>query len=324
MVQIEKTKAADRGQSTHQAGTVFRVTVYLLGITSIVTLVNIVLAIALNAWQMYALTAVVFAFGLVALLGLRLIRAGHSHRAVKLIIGGTLVTFLAAGLLVAGSGLVLSIGLILWVAAVATQTLPVKQSSWAIIASIVVGGIILLIDQFNPSYRLSFPLLQNFLLAIIVILLLIYVAFIARQFSSYTLRTKLIISFLALSVLAVGTIAFFATQTTTAALTENVGNNLKDLTEARALNIGDLMLRQVDAMRSLTLSRELRDRVILANKSYGTTNPEQIRAKMAELDQKWIAAAAEGDFDDGGSHVFPGGQLEKLLLVGSHVYHAGN
>jgi len=118
---------------------------------------------------------------------------------------------------------------------------------------------------------------------------------IARRFGGYSLRTKLIAAFLIMSVLAVGAVAFFANRSTTAALTTSVGGNLKRLTDSKALNIGDLMARQLDALRSLSLSRELRDRLILANTSYGS-NPEEIRAELDELHQEWVASENDSDF----------------------------
>ena len=70
---------------------------------------------------------------------------------------------------------------------------------------------------------------------------------------------------------------------------------MKGLTDSKALNIGDLMVRQLDALRSLSLSRGLRDRLILANSSYGT-DPEGIQTRLGELDQEWATSEDDTDF----------------------------
>ena len=111
------------------------------------------------------------------------------------------------------------------------------------------------------------------------------------RFRSYTLRTKLIAAFLMVSLISVATVTFFTNRATTAALTEQVGSDLKNLANSNALATGNLLARQVDALQSLSLNRTLRDKINVANTEVYVGDPDVIQAKLEELDSQWRTAA---------------------------------
>ncbi len=118
---------------------------------------------------------------------------------------------------------------------------------------------------------------------------------IVRQFANYSLRAKLIIIFLLISLLSVGTIAFFANRTITQTITEQAGENLQKLAASQALVVGDLIGLQVEILRSLSLSRNIKTRLLLANAQYGNSQAEII-SKLEGLDKAWRAADDESNF----------------------------
>jgi len=261
-----------------------------------IAIVTLVLAFFAGAWQLYTMAGVVWALVIVGFVGIGLIWRGRRKLGVWLIIGGLPVTLVGVVFLISGAGLLLAAIMLALTSMAATQTLPETEAREAIVISVIGGIGVVLLDLYGPAYRLATPdVLQNVMSIVAAILILAYGISIARQFGSYSLRTKLIVAFLLISLLAVSAVAFLANRSTNDALTKNVGGNLKQLTDSKALNIGDLMLRQLDALRSLSLSRELRDRLILANTSYGV-DPEKIQARINELDRQWVIAESDSDF----------------------------
>src|SRR6266508_4075529 len=111
-----------------------------------------------------------------------------------------------------------------------------------------------------------------------------------RLFADSSLRTKLLVTLLAVTALSIGTIGFLTNQTTQAALADDVGDRLHDLATLKAQAVGDLLTRQVDTLQAFGLSKLVQDAVEEADKAY-KTDPAAIPAAMAQLDQQWQAAA---------------------------------
>jgi len=107
-----------------------------------------------------------------------------------------------------------------------------------------------------------------------------------------TLRAKLVVTFLAVSLLILGLVTWLATYTTSTALAEKTGNTLQSLANARALATGDLLARQIDSLQTLSLNHILQAATEKQNDSY-QGNPAKIQSDLMELDQTWWLAAAD-------------------------------
>src|SRR5262245_55581706 len=66
----------------------------------------------------------------------------------------------------------------------------------------------------------------------------------SRLFNDRSLRTKLILGFLAVALLSVGGVALLSSRATQEALTKQVGENLHSLASSRAHALGDELDRQ--------------------------------------------------------------------------------
>jgi GAF domain-containing protein/HAMP domain-containing protein len=121
--------------------------------------------------------------------------------------------------------------------------------------------------------------------------------FIVRQFGNYSLRTKLIIAFVLVTLVSVGTMTFIINRVIQTELTRTVGANLKVVANSQASVIGDLMVTQVDILSALSVRKTVIDKVKLSNGSY-TGDSAAIQAGIDQLDQQWRAAdAANNDAD---------------------------
>ncbi len=128
-------------------------------------------------------------------------------------------------------------------------------------------------------------------------LFLAYVAIVAPRFHNYSLRTKLIVAFLAVTVLSVGALAFFTERTNRARLTQNVGENLTGVANAKALAVAESLAKHLESLQAFGLSNVVQDRVEAANSAYAG-DPAAIQAEIQQLDQQWRAADAANDDAD--------------------------
>jgi GAF domain-containing protein/HAMP domain-containing protein len=295
MVQTKNLQSTDVG-ATSDSRNVLWIALSRVGSDVVLAAIALVLAFQTGDWQLYMMAGIGWGVVIVGLIGLAFIWRGRQNLGMWLIIGDLPVAFFLVTSLVSGLGILLGLVAIILTSLAASQTLPTNQARGAIILGAVSGVLVIVLDLFGPDYRLAAPLaLQNVLLVVAGVLIFLFAIATARHFPYYSLRTKLIVAFLAVSILAVGIIAFFTNQATTTALTKIEGDNLKTLADTRALNIGDLMIRQLDALRSLSLSREIKDKLVLANNSYGA-NPAEIQARLDVLEQQWITAQDNSAF----------------------------
>ena len=92
---------------------------------------------------------------------------------------------------------------------------------------------------------------------------------IVHQSERIRLQTKFILAFLFVSLFAVTSVAYVTNYTTSRALIDAVGNDLKNLSNSQGVAVGDLLLHQVELLQSLSLNEILINKANLANALYG-------------------------------------------------------
>ena len=278
----QPTEAASRARHTN------RISVITALAMLVFTLYNVYTASLTPTWQQYTHIGLTAAVGVVAALSAWLSRRGRSNLGIGLLIGVIWLALFIAPFTVAGLGSALGLAAILMTSGLAGLTLPTRPARWAISGSVFVGLLIFLNDLFGPERpsAVSPPVVFGLLFGII----LIYSVFVARQFRNYSVRTKLIAAFLVVTVVAVGAIAFFNSRSTTAALEEQLGNNLRSLADSLAISIGGELIRQVDLLRTLAAGRPLQASLSTANMFRTAGSLSEIQAEMLSRDQLWATA----------------------------------
>jgi len=110
-----------------------------------------------------------------------------------------------------------------------------------------------------------------------------------RVLADLSLRIKLILVFLVVTLLAVGIIALLNIRSTSTALTTQVSEGLAGLAGSEGHNIGAILARHVTSLQSFALNPEVQAAIEAQNNAYvGGTGA--ILAKLTELDKQWIAA----------------------------------
>jgi signal transduction histidine kinase/HAMP domain-containing protein len=286
MSRIGKLQPAAQIDETTLIRKAFRIAAILLGATVIVEIAILSGAILYNAWQMYVLAAIVFAFGIIVAISLVAIQRGATKLGLWLIIGGLFVIFPAASALITNLGLLLAIISVFLIGVIGTQILPARPALWTLIAAFGAGNIIFILDDLNLNYRWLFPELQTLTLVVAVILAIISAFLIARHYTDYSLRVKFVIIFLVLSLFSVGVVAIVANNSIRTNLTQTAGDNLNNLAELQSLSIGELLGRQIDILESLSINSQSWGRFRTANAKYGI-DPDQIQTALDDIEQRW-------------------------------------
>ncbi|GAB4436549.1 MAG: hypothetical protein Fur0044_33580 [Anaerolineae bacterium] len=267
-----------------------RIGLATLALTVALTLTCIYLAVQNPVWQMWAILGTSAMLTIAAGIGVWMGRQGRLQTGFRLIIVATLIAIIISPLFLEGLGLISGLGGVLIVLILSPQALSQREINWMFITGVGTAVVAGVIDVLGPSNRLSPAALLFIIPVLIGLIAVISGVLIVRQFRAYSLSTKLMISFIAMSVVSVTAIAFLSSDASRTALTREVGAGLKRLAESQALVVGNLLDRQVDALQTLALNRNLQDSVNALNSVYLNNEPDAIQAKLEDLDRDWQAA----------------------------------
>jgi signal transduction histidine kinase/methyl-accepting chemotaxis protein len=244
--------------------------------------------------QEYMAHAAVWLVIAAASFGAWLSRRGRTLAGVWLLIGGLLAGMFIVPLVSEGYGLEAGVLAFVSASAIAAYTLPPRQTSRVILASVAVSSVIVLLDLYGPAGRVQGPAETYVAGQIMIAALAAAYGFLTlRQFSSYSLRAKLITGFVGVAVLAAGAVAFVTVRVIQSNLTQSAGAQLKAQAESQALAIGDLLVRQVKVLQTLGLNDRLQDAMEKAN-AHSTGD----LGVLARADDAWRAAANSDNADD--------------------------
>lgn len=241
------------------------------------------LAITGQAWQLFVVAGVVLAFGLVDGLGLLLARRSRSGLGLWLTVAAFLVTDIVIGALVGGLGIALGLIAPILTAAMVAQALPRRQAWVGILAGLAAGGVIAAGDLLGSgllTFRTVVPALQTFTPLIAAVLAVVYGLYLARVLADYSLRAKLIIAFLAVTLVPLGALAAVDYRATQQALTDAANQALLGAANQTALTIDTFF----DNTRGVVLSESQ----LPAVRNYLAMAPEARTGSQTEHDLKGI------------------------------------
>ncbi len=206
---------------TPQVRNAFRVAMVKFGGDIVATAFIAYFALQTGAWQLRIIVGMSLLMLLVDLISLRLIRRNRIELGLWLIPMGLLVMVLSVSALVAGLGVLLGPAALILIMLAVGQTMPQKGANQIIFVGVMMGIATMLLDLFGPEGRLAVPEgLLTFFVVMAGVMVLLLGFFVVRQFANYTLRTKLVIAFIMVSILSVAAVAFLANRSAQTALTD--------------------------------------------------------------------------------------------------------
>ena len=277
-----------------QNSNAFRVALIGLPASILAASVYLFLAIQSGAWQVYAWSIDIWFLALFVAISLFLIRRKRTVLGIWLMIGAILVTFITAVALIQGLGLLLGISIAILVSIIAGQTLSSRSTNLAVGLGVAGGVAAILLDYFGPAYRLPEPApVRIFLPAILIAVILLFGIVTIRQFASYSLRTKLILAFVAIAVAAVGSVSFIVDRSLRTTRTNEIGNNMETLARAEALQVGQILQNEFNLLNGLALTQSVQERA-----EAGTQADMLSQAEIDQLDKQWRAADSANNSAD--------------------------
>jgi GAF domain-containing protein/HAMP domain-containing protein len=183
-------------------------------------------AATLHGWQFAALGG---GFGALALAGIVAFFLSHSGRrtaATWSLMVGVAVLGLSLAVAINQLGALTAIGVMILFPALARDRFSGRMVQVALSFAVVVASAALLIDLFDVFPALPQPVSAPVLLVIDALALGALGLIVARQFQAYSLRTKLILTFLAIALVPVSLLTFLSAQSTQTALRNEANQKL--------------------------------------------------------------------------------------------------
>ncbi len=258
------------------------------GAAALVLLLMVGIVTAVTIWGQ----ALDLRSGIVALVGLIVAAVFVRKNKVGLGIGILLVTLQVTAVIVIatedniGSAVVItvffvSLGIIL-------ATLAPQQNRRVIPVLIVVDLILIVLDQIWPMYRNPVSEAGTTLITgVAVLVFLVALVTVVRQFNNYSLRGKLVSATIAVALLAVVAVAVGINTVANKTVGEQVGQNLSTLASSHALSIGEFLARKINILETLSFNRTIASGVLEQRNSYTASTRQAVEAQLKTEDETW-------------------------------------
>ena len=234
------------GMTTQMRNAFIVISAYLVG--SVITSGLLVFqAIQAPSWQIWTVVLSLLTIALLGVISLILVWRGRLELGVWLTIGASYAAATGIVIAVSGMGTILLLSAVFLSTLVAIQTLQSRQAVM-IVSGIVAGIIFLLMDLFLTTNRISAPAFQFLVYIILAVILMVFGYVILRQFRDYSMRTKLLIGFIGITLVAVVSLGVYFNYRLRDVLTQNTQQNLNQLADQTALQVDTFIENQLKSV----------------------------------------------------------------------------
>jgi len=237
-------------------------------------------------WTIVVITTFVIAF---MFAGLVVARSGRHERGIWLAFLPWLLLLVVIVAFVSGLGFVFMAVSISIITLISGPTLPSRQATGLNVVGAVTAIIILLVDFFIPSERIVIPGFDAVAIVVVGALVLVFGYTTVRQFGNYSLRAKLLVAFIGVTVVATGALGAFMISSTTNNLQENLERELSEVATSRAVRVGDLFNEQINTLTTLSQNAALQG-AVEAQSDFYVGSAAEIQATLDARDAQWRAA----------------------------------
>lgn len=187
----------------------------------------------------------------VAAISALLSRLGRVTLAMYLLIGVLMLGNLTVAIVTVGFGLLAGLLTFVATSAIAGNTLEARPASRALVVAAAVSIVIVLVDLFGPSGRLSGgDDVVGIAQAMVAVIAVVFGLFTLRQFATFTLRTKLIALFLAVALTPVALLSYLNYQSTRSTLINNTNQSLLAAASQTAQTVDAFLGTNLDTIRT--------------------------------------------------------------------------
>jgi putative methionine-R-sulfoxide reductase with GAF domain len=251
-------------------------------------------ALQSGAWQVYAILTAVFVLMIVLVFSGLLARRNRVSFAVGLILGSIILIIPFITLLISGLGLVLSISLLFVSVLIIGQGLSGRTATRAIVISAIFAVATLLLDLFATWDRLSIPQIQTIVPLIAIGAILALGFFAIRQYRDFSLRTKILTAFLAVTLIPVTIVSFLNNRSTTQSLTASSDATLQSIAAETASALDTFLAERLNDVRVDSQFQAMKDYLALSpGERPGSEEEAAVNADLlaiARRDQTFITS----------------------------------
>ncbi len=243
----------------------------------------------------YIVAVVMAAIALLNILSVVFTIRGNPDMGFRLTSISVAMFVLSVVTLVQGQALFMSFLLLILSALGIGWLCPPQLKRYYIIGTVISFLLIWAIEMLNPSWRVEYSGTQLGPIAAIIFAF-IFTVVVAIQTWGRSMRNKLLVSFIGVTLVTAGTLSVYVYKSTSTILQQSLDREVTEHTDEVAARIGALLNEQVSTMEILSLNEVLERTAEDTNKTYkGDANA--IQTILEERDLRWrIADAADNDF----------------------------
>lgn len=243
-------------ESAHpQAFAALQSVLFVFPFSIITLLICIFFAFQQPVWQYIGAVGICIGLNIVCIAAWRLIKKGHHIAAVRLLITSLLVMPCVMAFLLADYVSSIASILIFMTSLLFTiRSLPPADLPRVTFLSLITIGSAILIDLISPETQLSMPFANAVTIIGGVFSVITITFFILREFQNVQLSSKLLLTFLAITIIPFFALGFLLIRLTSQNLKDAAGNNLKTLSTSQAVQIGGLLASEEESLRLLSIN----------------------------------------------------------------------
>jgi GAF domain-containing protein/HAMP domain-containing protein len=264
-----------------------RITLITFALTSLVALATVFLVPAGDKTPIdnYTMPFIALSAGYSYLLA----RRGSHVRGILVLLAAIAIVSALYPLAANNVGWQTAVGMLLITTSIAYSALPEGTAGRISTAAFLFAIFVILIELFVTGIA-DIPL-TNSSLVVTAILTAVYLGVILNRFRHFTLRTKLVIAFIFLSILSAGAVGFAISRLVLTQLTVRVEQQLTGVSNQVASSISAELQTQTNLLRALSLNSRLVESLASSGTSIGMD-------QLLRLDQQWRDADAAGNNAD--------------------------
>ncbi|HLF88855.1 MAG TPA: HAMP domain-containing protein, partial [Anaerolineales bacterium] len=264
---------------------VLLVTLLVAGALSLMSIFAFSELLKATTWQGVAANIITPVMAILSMISAGLCWRINRIAGIRLLVGSLMGGMLVLPILIEGYGFLAAVIVVIVSSLIAVQTLPAQEANRLSLVSLAVGFVIVVMDTLWPGERLAaVPQIREIANWTTAIVLFIYAGMTLRQFQNYNLRTKLVITFLAVTIISVGSVALITNRIMSAEITRQVGSNLQRLGNTISEDLTKTLLSQIEILRVTTSQFE---RIAQEANARYDGDQNTIQERILNLDETW-------------------------------------
>ena len=286
------TKLFENIDEVSQTGV--RINIVLLMAVFLTLPPSIYLAAQDGSRQIYGVVGTVIFLLVLSLVSLFLATRNQGRASMGITILGLALIAPILTSLISGLGWAIALTVAVIYIAISVQTTMRERTVRALVIGAISVAATLLIDYFATWERASYPLLQTVVPLATLAIIAAFGWFSLQLFQNFSLRTKMIVSFLVISLITTSAIGIITNLVATAQLNSVLAANFSGIANRMAREVGDTIVNSQVALEGLALNKFVQDTVEEAN----SENTSSL-SRLSALDEQWITASDQSPLIQG-------------------------